>query len=169
MLSEISIFLVAANTDGNCPELAFKVSSQLHHSPLLFDATQPLTRTYGHVCCFAFDLTVLQLVYKAALLSDLLALWPRAVWPVQNLLRLSICSVFFFFSVVRLLRCVLQSWLMLQDCFFAVRTLCTSVNGLQFIPCVSAIEAWECSGFHFNYTLKPLISQTSLCLMLIRE
>lgn len=34
----------------------------------------------------------------------------------------------------------LQSWLMVQDCFFAMRILCTSVNGLQFIPSVSAIE-----------------------------
>lgn len=52
---------------------------------------------------------------------------------------------------------------------FLFEILCTLVNSLQFIPCVSATEAWECSGFNFNYTLKQLISPTSSCLMLIRE
>lgn len=36
----------------------------------------------------------------------------------------------------------------------AMRIFCTSVNGLQFIPSVSAIEARECWNFHFSNTLK---------------
>lgn len=36
----------------------------------------------------------------------------------------------------------------------AMRIFCTSVNGLQFIPSVSAIEARECWSFHFSNTLK---------------
>lgn len=65
----------------------------------------------------------LQLMYKTAtqiFAFDLLALLPRAVWPLgplEKLTPLSIWLKFFFFPTVRLLKTNLQSWWMLQDCF----------------------------------------------------
>lgn len=65
--------------------------------------------------------------------------------------------------------CSFFSLLLLLLLLLAMRILCTSLNGLQFVPPVSAIEDGECSGFHFNCTLKWLTSPSAWCFLLITE